>query len=223
MARYHLEPDASLSLRDTGSPMGLRILTEGLVLMNELGLEAFTFKKLAERIGCTEVTVYHYFTNKQRLLQYYFQFYWLWLRTHGEQEGHNVKDPVERLHGTIRALAGVWSASAPAAQLDPKALRDLVVNEGSKSFLHKNVDTDNELKLFKPYKDLCAQVAAEVKACAPRLRSARSFATTLVEMSHSLEFAMHHLPALTELSVKQDRKHLARFLMELSDRYLAVE
>ena len=69
MTRYHLIPDATLSLRDTGSPMGARILTEGLDLMLELGLEAFTFKKLAERLGSTEVTVYHYFANKQRLLQ----------------------------------------------------------------------------------------------------------------------------------------------------------
>lgn len=220
MTRYHLVPDATLSLRDTGSPMGARILTEGLDLMLELGLEAFTFKKLAERLGSTEVTVYHYFANKQRLLQYYFQLYWLWLQTHCEQEGRTLKDPRERLHGDIIALCGIWPKDAMAAQLDPATLRQLVIREGSKSFLHKNVDTDNQLKLFKPYKDLCAHVAKELKACAPRMKSPRSFATTLVEMAHSLEFAMHHLPALTELSVKKDRKKLAEFLIDLSDRYL---
>ncbi len=222
MAHYHLEPDASLSLRDTGSPMGLRILAEGLELMNELGLEAFTFKKLAERIGCTEVTVYHYFANKQRLLQYYFQLYWLWLDTHCRQEGRSLKDPLERIHGDIRALCGIWPKEAMAAQLDPAVLRDLVINEGSKSFLHKNVDEDNRLKLFKPYKDLCAHIAGELKACSPRMRSARSFATTLVEMSHSLEFAMHHLPSLTELGVKRDRRKLADFLVDMTDRYLGA-
>lgn len=223
MARYLIEPAPGLALRDTSSPMGARILAEGLGLMNEIGLEAFTFKKLAERMGSTEVTVYHYFANKQRLLQYYFQAYWLWLATHCQQEGRGLKDPIERLHGDIRAISGLWPADARAGQFDPAALRELVINEGTKSFMHKNVDSDNKLKLFKPYKDLCGHIAMELKACAPRMKHARSFATTLVEMAHSMEFAMHHLPALTELSDKKDRRQLAGFLSDLADRYLKAK
>jgi AcrR family transcriptional regulator len=223
MARYLLEPAPELALRDLSTSMAQRILAEGLDLMREIGLEAFTFKKLAQRIGCTEVTIYHYFANKQRLLQYYFQLYWLWLATHCRQEGRALKDPVARLHGDIHALCGLWPKDALAAQLDPSALRALVVEEGSKSYLHKNVDSDNRLRLFKPYKDLCAHIAAELKACSPGVRSPRSIATTLVEMAHSLEFAMHHMPALTELSGRKDRRMLAGFLTDLSDRYLAGE
>ncbi|MBK7084503.1 MAG: hypothetical protein IPH53_07480 [Flavobacteriales bacterium] len=85
------------------------------------------------------------------------------------------------------------------------------------------MDVDNQLKLFKPYKDLCVHVATELKACSPRMKSPRSFATTLVDMAHSLEFAMHHLPALTELSGKKDRKQLAAFLIDLADRYLKAK
>lgn len=220
IAHYHLEPDASLTLRSTNSPMGKRILAMGIDLMLELGLEAFTFKKLAERMGSTELTVYHYFANKQRLLQYYFQLYWMWLHTYCVQEGRTLKDPRARLHGDVKALCGIWQADSMAAQINPAKLRALVIAEGSKSFQHKNVDADNQLKLFKPYKDLCGHVATELKACSPRMRSPRSFATTLVEMAHSLEFAMHHLPALTELSEKRDRKQLAAFLSDLADRYL---
>lgn len=190
-------------------------------MMNGIGLEAFTFKKLAERMGSTEMTVYHYFANKQRLLQYYYQVYWLWLATYCQQEGRALKDPMERLRGDIRAICGLWPEDARAAQFDPRELRELVINEGSKSFLHKNVDSDNRLNLFKPYKDLCGHLASELKACSPRMRNARSFATTLVEMAHSLEFAMHHLPALTELSEKRDRKQLAAFLVDLAERYVA--
>ncbi|MBL7939661.1 MAG: TetR/AcrR family transcriptional regulator [Flavobacteriales bacterium] len=221
MPRYLIDPDPGLALRDLSSAMGTRILTEGLALMNEIGLEAFTFKKLAERMGSTEVTVYHYFANKQRLLQYYFQVYWLWLATHCKQEGRNLADPLERLQGDIKAICGIWPENARANRFDPDDLRTLVINEGSKSFLHKNVDSDNELKLFKPYKDLCAHIAGEVKTCSPRAKHSRSFATTLVEMAHSLEFAMHHLPALTELSEKKERKQLAAYLIDLADRYVA--
>lgn len=221
MSKYLIEADPGLTLRDVNTAMGARILSDGLALLNDLGLEAFTFKKLAERIGCTEVTVYHYFPNKQRLLQYYFQVYWLWLATYCQEEGKNLKDPHERLRGDIRALCGIWPSTARANRFDPGALRELVINEGSKSFMHKNVDSDNELKVFKPYKDLCAHIASEVRSCIPRSRNARSFATTLVEMAHSLEFAMVHLPALTELSGRKDRKQLAAYLIDLTERYVA--
>lgn len=223
MTHYHIVPDPSLHLRDPGaSPLGQRILQDGLSLMNALGLEAFTFKKLAEKAGCTEVTIYNYFPNKQRLLQYYFQLYWLWLDTHCQQEGRPLKDPRERVHGDIRALCGLWPKNALASQLDPAELRELVIAEGSKSFLHRNVDEDNKLKVFQPYKDLSAHIASELKACDRSCKQPRTFATTLIEMAHSLEFAMHHLPALTELSAKRDRKKLAEFLIELADKYLDV-
>lgn len=96
-----------------------------------LGLEAFTFKKLAERIGSTEVTVYNYFANKQRLLQYYYQVYWLWLAMHCEQEGRMLKDPYERLWRYPCALRPL-DTDHRASQFDVQRLRKLVVNEGAK-------------------------------------------------------------------------------------------
>ncbi|HQV50815.1 MAG: TetR/AcrR family transcriptional regulator [Flavobacteriales bacterium] len=223
MVHYQLAPDTSLHLRDpAASAVGGRILSEGLALMNELGLEAFTFRKLADRAECTEATIYNYFTNKQRLLQYYFQLYWMWLDTHCQQEGHTLTDPWARVQGDIHALCGIWSKDALAAQLDPVALRDLVLVEGSKSFMHRNVDEDNKLKLFQPYKDLCSHLAKELKACDRSCKHPRTFATTLIEMAHSLEFAMDHLPALTELSGAGDRRKLAGFLIGLTSVYLAI-
>lgn len=223
MAHYQLIPDPTLHLRDPGtSAVGERILSEGLVLMNELGLEVFTFKKLTERAECTEATIYKYFPNKQRLLQYYFQLYWMWLDTHCQQEGRSLSDPWERVQGDIRSLCGLWAKDAMAAQLDPVVLRALVLVEGSKSFLHRNVDEDNKLKLFQPYKDLCAHIATELKACDRKCKQPHTFATTLIEMAHSLEFAMEHLPALTELSAGGSRKKLAEFLIGLTSSYLTV-
>jgi AcrR family transcriptional regulator len=188
--------------------------------MNEVGLEAFTFKKLAARAGCTEVTAYHYFPNKQRMLQYYFQLYWLWLLAMIHQQKGAYQDPLDGLQSAIDSLAGSWPGSTLQAQLDPYELRRLVVAEGSKSYLHKNVDKDNALKLFKPYKDLVAEVAQLLQASAPEIEFPRSFATTLVEMAHSLEFAMHHLPSLTELSTTPSSAELSRYLTALTHRHI---
>ncbi len=220
-AHIHLKPDPALYLRDPeGTRLGPLILVEGLALMNELGLEAFTFKKLAMRIGSTEVSLYKYFPNKQRLLQYYFQLYWLWLRQVCGRHAERSVDPLATVRAVVDALCGVWPKDAPPAQLDPRALRLLVIEEGMKSYLHKNVDVDNARRLFLPYKALSAFIAECLVAYRQDVPMPRSFATTIIEMAHSLPFAMEHLPSLTELSNKKDLKYLSAHLYHRAVTYL---
>lgn len=220
-AHLVLKPEAALSLKDPmGSAIGQALLRDGLELMIELGYEGFTFRKLAERSGTTEVTVYKYFANKQRLLQYYYQLYWLWLRQLGSQQVERHSDARKALSGIVEALCGVWPRSIPSLQLEPKALRSLVIAEGMKSYLHKQVDADNAQRLFQPYKALSAFVAERLLACRADVPWPRSFATTVIEMAHSLPFAMEHLPSLTELSNRKDLKHLAQHLLHRTFTYL---
>ncbi|MBK7620612.1 MAG: hypothetical protein IPJ10_15015 [Flavobacteriales bacterium] len=73
----------------------------------------------------------------------------MWLRTHCEQDSSSLKDAKDRLHDDIKALCGVWPKTTLAAQLDPSVLRTLMINEGSKSFTHKNVDADNEAQTLQ--------------------------------------------------------------------------
>ncbi|MBI1304114.1 MAG: TetR family transcriptional regulator [Phycisphaera sp.] len=217
----HLRPDPALSLRDPeGSEVGRAMLVDGLALMNALGLEAFTFRKLAAEIGSTEVTLYKYFPNKQRLLQYYFQLYWLWLRQLCGREVERARDPHDALRRCVEAICGVWPKEVPALQVDPRALRLLVIEEGMKSYLHKQVDEDNARRLFAPYKDLSAFLAERLVACRRDVPMPRSFATTVIEMAHSLPFAMEHLPSLTELSSRKDLKHLALHLLHRTETYV---
>ena len=44
--------------------LGRKIIKHSIELMDEIGFEAFTFKKLAHRISSTEKSVYRYFENK---------------------------------------------------------------------------------------------------------------------------------------------------------------
>ena len=159
------------------------MLAGGLELINELGLEAFTFRKLAARIGSTEVSLYKYFPNKHRLLQYYFQLYWLWLRRLCGREVERSDDAQDALRRSVEAICGVWPRQTPPLQLDPHALRRLVIEEGMKSYLHKQVDADNARRLFAPYKDLSAFLAERLTACRRDVPMPRSFATTVIEMA----------------------------------------
>lgn len=220
-AHIHLKPDTAIFLRDPESTvLGRTMLAEGLALMNELGLEAFTFKKLAARIGSTEVSLYKYFPNKQRLLQYYYQLYWLWLRQVCGRQAERSSDPLATVRSVVDVLCGLWPKDAAPAPLDRRALRLLVIEEGMKSYLHKNVDEDNARKLFLPYKSLSAFIAETLVACRKDVPMPRSFATTIIEMAHSLPFAMEHLPSLTELSNKKDLKQLSAHLYHRTITYV---
>lgn len=221
VSHLHLRPDPALSLKDPEtSELGRSILAGGLDLMLELGLEAFTFRKLAQRVGTTEVTVYKYFANKQRLLQYFYQLYWLWLRQLCAAEVERHRESREVLSGIVEVLCGSWPHAMPDLQLPPGSLRQLVIAEGMKSYLHKNVDDDNARRLFQPYKELSAFVAARMVACRTDVPWPRSFATTVIEMAHSLPFLMEHLPSLTELSNRKDLKQLAQHLLHRTITYL---
>jgi len=58
------------------SELGKAILEKSVDLIYEIGIEDFTFKKLSTTIPTTEASIYRYFENKQRLLQYIINWYW---------------------------------------------------------------------------------------------------------------------------------------------------
>ncbi len=133
-AALRLRPDPALSLRDPeGTALGRAAIAGGLELLNELGLEAFTFRKLAGRIDSTEVSLYKYFPNKHRLLQYHFQLYWLWLRQMCGREVEEARDAKDALRRCVEAICGVWPRELPPLQVDPHALRRLVIERPTRS------------------------------------------------------------------------------------------
>ena len=65
IAQLQLQLNPSLYLRDPqASDLGQRIISESIHLIDEIGFEAFTFKKLSIRIHSTEASIYRYFENK---------------------------------------------------------------------------------------------------------------------------------------------------------------
>ena len=78
--RIALQLDETLYLKDPmSSDLGESIVEHGILMLDAIGYEAFTFRKLAERIGTTEASVYRYFKSKHRLLLYLTAWYWSWM------------------------------------------------------------------------------------------------------------------------------------------------
>ncbi|NQY67845.1 MAG: TetR/AcrR family transcriptional regulator, partial [Flavobacteriales bacterium] len=70
----------SIYLKDPeSSDLGKNILGGGIDMIDEIGFEDFTFKKLAKEIGSTEASVYRYFESKHKLLLYIISWYWSWM------------------------------------------------------------------------------------------------------------------------------------------------
>ena len=60
--KIRVEVNSSLFLKDPfSSELGILIVQEGARLIQELGMEHFTFKKLGAQIGSTEAAIYRYF------------------------------------------------------------------------------------------------------------------------------------------------------------------
>lgn len=192
--------------------LGREIIRQSIILIHKSGLEAFTFKKLAKAIGTTEAGVYRYFENKHRLLVYIVSWYWSWLEYKISVHTNNMKDPEVRLKKIIQILGTPVKDDVDTKHVDERLLYEIVTWEGAKVYLTRHVSTDNKLRFFKPYKDLCARVAGVILECNPSYRYSRSLASTLVEMAHQQNFFMRNLPSLTDFGNSKDEGKMIVFL-----------
>ena len=215
LVNINIKVDENLYLKDPEtSEIGKNILLQGIFLMDELGFEAFTFKKLAERIGSTEATIYRYFENKHMLLIYLISWYWNWQEYRLVFATSNVSSAVERLKIAIRILAGNISNDDNFSHINEISLQRIVVAESAKSFLTKVVDADNKEGFFRSYKRLCKRVSDIVVEINPDYPYPVSLVSTVSESAHYQRFFARHLPSLTNINEQQEDQ-VEEFLIDL--------
>jgi len=206
---------SNLFLRDPqSSELGLKIIENGVELIDKLGFEDFTFKKLGAAIGSPEASIYRYFENKHRLLLYLIDWYWTWLDYRIDFKNQNLKDPVERLRNTIRLLVEEKKADPEIPFVDEQKLQRIVNSEFEKTYLTRQVDDDNKEGLFLPYKALCRKIAAIVKEINPKYHYPHALVSTVLLSANNQMYYAQHLPSLTEIKKDSRRRHvdLADFL-----------
>lgn len=197
------------------SELGVKIIKHGLGLINKLGFEEFTFKKLATHINTTEASIYRYFENKHRLLIYLISWHWAYLEYKILYSLNNIKNAEHKLKKVIEILTLPTDDKKESEFINEKELFNLIMWEGSKTYLTRHVGSDNKDKLFKPYKDLCARIAIIINEYNPKYKYPHSLATTLIEISHSQCFFMNHLPSLTDFGITKDEKKMHLFIESL--------
>ena len=211
-----IKMNEALFLRDPeSSELGKNILKHSIQLIHKSGFEAFTFKKLAEDIGTTEAGIYRYFENKHKLLLYLTAWYWGWLEFQISFHTNNIDDPTVKLKRIITLLATAVEDDEQTNYINESLLHQIIISEGSKAFLTKQVEEDNKQHFFKPYKDLCAVVGNIILECNLEYKYPRSLASTIVEMAHFQNFFMNNLPSLTDFGNTKEESEIISFLNDL--------
>ncbi|WP_035566411.1 TetR/AcrR family transcriptional regulator [Hymenobacter sp. IS2118] len=194
-----IDLNEKLYLRDPqDTDLGRRLVAESVLLIDEIGFEHFTFKKLAQRIDSTEASLYRYFENKHKLLVYLVSWHWAWLRYQIRFHTHNVPDPCERLRLIMGIIIQANQDDPATTQLDEAALYRIVVHEASKAYLTRDVDGDNREGLFREYKQLAAGIVAVVQEINPAYAFPQALVSTLLESARKQLFFAQHLPSLTD-------------------------
>ena len=211
-----IKMNETLYVRDPEqSELGRKIIKHSIELIQKTGFESFTFKKLAEAIGTTEAGIYRYFENKHKLLVYIISWYWGWLAFQIVYQTKNVQDPKAKLKKVITLLATTVEDDIMTSHVDESLLHQILIAEGSKSYLTKHVGEDNKQQYFKPYKDLCNTVGAIILEYNSQYKYPRSLASTIIEVAHLQNFFMHNLPALTDFDQTKDEGQIIDFLNNL--------
>lgn len=202
-----------LYLRDPQeTDLGRRILEHGIRLIDELGFEQFTFRKLADALGSAEASLYRYFENKHRLLLYLTAWYWNWLEYRMDLFTHPTMSASEKLRWYLHVLTEPKTNDPVFGFIDEEALHRIIVNEQDKTYLTKWVDEDNRDGLFRGYKTICGKMAALIQECKPDYEHPNTLASTVLLAGVQQQFYAQHLPSLT--NIQRDRTEKLKAFLE---------
>jgi AcrR family transcriptional regulator len=193
--------------------LGIAILDESVILIDEIGFEAFNFKKLAHRIGTTEASVYRYFENKYQLLLYLDALYWGWMNYQISLATHHLEKESEKIKTAFGILIQENNPENDITGLNQYKLIRIIHQEGIKSMLSKNVDDVNKTGAFQNYKQLVARICEWIKIIRPDFEQPNMLVTTIIESAHMQHFFAEHLPSLT--NAEKGSKKIENFLFKL--------
>lgn len=182
------------------SDLGRNIIKNSILLIDEIGFEAFTFKKLGEKIQSNESSIYRYFENKHKLLIYLSSWYWSWVEYRLVFSTNNIADSIEKLEKAIKILTQQIEDDAQTKHIDESILNKIVIAEFTKTFLTKEVDQENKEGFFIVYKSVINRLINMIEDVNPNYLYSKSLASSIVEGSLHQYYLKDHFKSITNLS-----------------------
>ncbi len=221
LAKVALTINDTLYMKDpNSSSLGTRIIKEGISLLDEVGFEQFTFKKLALRIETTEASVYRYFESKHQFLLYLINWYWGMIEYRLAFETANISDAKVKLKKAIHLLTSIPDPEVEMVFDAEVKLKRVVINEASKVYFTKEVDKENEHGAYAVYKSIVSKVVEILEEINPNYPYGAMLVTTIIESSNQQRFFGEHLPRLTNTSPQKDT--FEQFALDLVFKTLAI-
>jgi len=194
------------------SDLGKKIIEHSIILIHEIGVEAFTFKKLGAAIKSNESSIYRYFENKHKLLLYLTSWYWSWIEYQLVFSTLNVTDSVKKIEKAIEILTQPISKDSTYKHINEVLLSKIVINEFSKSYLTKEVDKENKEGYFSVFKRLITRLQEIIIEIDSKYPYPLSLASTVIEGALYQSFLKDHFTSITDCS---SSKEIQEFLTHL--------
>ncbi len=199
ISKISIQVSRNTYLKDPeSSDLGNRIIAGSIDLIDELGFESFTFRKLGEKINSPEASIYRYFESKHKLLLYLIAWYWGWMEYRLVFSLANIDSPHERLERAITLLTQIVNKDSSFSHINEVKLYHIVIVEASKTYLTKEVDEENKHGVFLSFKQLVGRVSDIILEINPDYEFPHMLVTTMIEGAHHQRFFAEHLPRLTD-------------------------
>ena len=182
------------------SELGQNILKNSIILIDEIGFEAFTFKKLGEKIQSNESSIYRYFENKHKLLVYLSSWYWSWMEYRMVFATANIQNTITKLEIAIKLVTDNVIDDTATPHIDEQILNKIIIKEFTKTLMTKEVDSENKEGFFLVYKRVINRIEIIIEEVNPAYPFAKSLASSVVEGTLHQHFLKDHLKTITNLS-----------------------
>ncbi|NCO64063.1 MAG: TetR/AcrR family transcriptional regulator [Flavobacteriales bacterium] len=186
------------------SDLGKKIIEHSIILIDQIGFDNFTFKKLGTIIGSNESSIYRYFESKHKLLLYLTSWYWAWIEYQMVFETYSIAHNQEKLLKAIDIVTRTVKEDSNYSHINEVLLNRIIINENSKSFLTKEVDQENKDGYFMVYKRLVYRLKDMILEVTSDYKYASSLASNIIEGSLYQHFLKDHFTSITDCKQTDD-------------------
>ena len=180
------------------SELGKKIIEQSILLIDEIGFENFTFKKLGERIQSNESSIYRYFENKHKLMLYLSSWYWGWIEYKMVFATNNVTNPMERLKKAITIVTEKVEDDSTTLHINESILNKIIIQEYTKTIITKEIDEENKEGFFLIYKRVINRIIEMIHEVNPNYIFAKTLASSIIEGALHQHFLKDHLKTITD-------------------------
>lgn len=179
------------------SALGKKIIENSIILIDQIGFENFTFKKLGEIISSNESSIYRYFESKHKLMLYLSSWYWGWIEYRLVFATNNIQNPLEKLRRAVSIVTEKIEDDSTTAHINESVLNKIIIAEFTKTLLTKEVDEENKEGFFLIYKRVINRLIDMIAQVNPSYPFAKSLASSIVEGALHQHFLKDHLKTIT--------------------------